>query len=127
MALVLVFEVLPLGAFATNGGSADFELADDSVFMDAELEAPTVIGELEELRTESEKQFQMSDGSYMAVSYGMSVHYQGENGAWADIDNTLQPVSSYSGNAMYTAANGDAVMSFAADLSNGQLFTTAHS
>lgn len=41
LALVLVFEVLPLGAFATNGGSADFELADDSVFMDAELEAPT--------------------------------------------------------------------------------------
>ena len=88
LALVLVFEVLPLGAFATNGGSADFELADDSAFMDAELEAPTVIGELEELRTESEKQFQMSDGSYMAVSYGMPVHYQGENGAWADIDNT---------------------------------------
>lgn len=126
LSLVLVIEVFPMGAFAANLGSADFESVSDSASVETELKSPIVLGEVEELRTEDEKQFQMSDGSYMAVSYGMPIHYQHEDGKWADIDNTLQPVGTYSGHTMYTATNGNTVLSFTADLSDGQLFTTAY-
>ena len=123
LAAVFAFEAMPLGAMAT-GGSGGVDLA--AAYENGELAAPTVIGEVEELRTEEEKQFQMSDGSYMAVSYGMPVHYQDENGQWADIDNTLQPVSTYSEAGTYSAVNGESAVSFAADLANGQLFATSY-
>ena len=40
----------------------------------------TIVGEAEELRTENTKHFRMSDGSFTAVSYGIPVHYQDEDG-----------------------------------------------
>ena len=49
----------------------------------------TVLGEVETLRTEGEKHFRMSDGSFMAVSYGMPVHYKDDEGDWQDIDNRM--------------------------------------
>ena len=58
--------------------SSDNELTENDT---EDTDVPvTVLGEVENLRTEGEKHFRMSDGSFMAVSYGMPVHYQDEDG-----------------------------------------------
>ena len=48
-----------------------------------------IIAEDEALREQNVKHFKLSDGSLMACDYGQPVHYQGANGKWDDIDNTL--------------------------------------
>ncbi len=57
--------------------------------MGAEQEAVTILFEEESKRTENEKHYFCSDGSYIAVSYPRAVHYLDENGAYVDIDNSL--------------------------------------
>ena len=52
---------------------------------------PEIIGEDISKREESAKHYKMSDGSWLAASYPGPVHYQAENGAWLEIDNTLVP------------------------------------
>jgi hypothetical protein len=87
LTLLLVIEMLPANVFAI--GTED-TLSDSSpLYADVES-SPSVVREVEDLRTEDGKQFQMSDGSFMAVSYGMPVHFQSEDGSWMDIDNALQ-------------------------------------
>ena len=69
----------------------------EEAFRNAEEEVPSIpadayeevadeelqlVGELEELRTESTKQFRMEDGSVSLVEYDLDVHYQEENGEW---------------------------------------------
>ena len=49
-----------------------------------------VVGEVVENRAEREKHFRMEDGSFLAVDYGVPVHYEAEE-EWEEIDNTLIP------------------------------------
>lgn len=49
-----------------------------------------LVAEVESLRGEFEKHFINEDGSYVAVSYGYPIHYEDEDGAWQEIDNTLE-------------------------------------
>ena len=53
------------------------------------------MGEIEELRDHTVKQFRLSDGSYAAVNYGIPVHYLNDSNQWADVDNTLMVICSY--------------------------------
>ena len=48
-----------------------------------------VVGEVTEHRGEGEKHFRMEDGSFLAVNYGVPVHYTLDGETWEDIDNTL--------------------------------------
>ena len=41
-------------------------------------------------RTENEKHFLLSDGSYQLSSYQDNVHYKDEEGNWQEIDNSLE-------------------------------------
>ncbi|MBO4861118.1 MAG: hypothetical protein J5530_06195, partial [Clostridia bacterium] len=45
--------------------------------------------EIESLREESSKHFQLEDGSYQAIAYGAAVHRMDADGKWRDIDNRL--------------------------------------
>lgn len=49
----------------------------------------TPICEIEDLREESIKHFDMGNGIYQAVSYGEPVHRKDNEGKWQDIDNRL--------------------------------------
>lgn len=140
--LVLV-TILQVGPFATTAAAtpADFiesglksvissvgeehSTATDEYNLSSNV-PPTVVEEEEGLRTEDGKHFRLSDGSYISVSYGMPVHYADENGAWQDIDNTLQLMKSRQKGAAYTTENGACAVSFSENLSDGQLFTTAY-
>lgn len=48
-----------------------------------------VVGEVEELRTATDKHFLMSDGSYTLASYSEDIHYL-EDGEYKEIDNSLE-------------------------------------
>lgn len=113
LALVLVFELAP-----TLVKANDDELEDDVIVEDINPgeSSSVVIGEVTELREENIKHFRMEDGSYIAVDYGMPVHYTEDGETWIDIDNTLRFVAPGTAAAqMYVAENGTNTTSFAAD------------
>ena len=98
LALILVFELVPantLAAEAEEGGTDLSSGAAETTGIEvAEGEASEkVLGEVDGLREESQKHFRMADGSFIAVDYGVPVHFSAgsdENGEiWEDIDNTL--------------------------------------
>ena len=106
----------------------------EAFFQDSEKlqeEPVSVTGEVEELRSENEKHYRLSDGSYIAVDYGMPVHYaqgDGEHAVWMDIDNTLSAAAaqmSTGSTPVYTAINGSEVKSFASVFTpDGYLFSS---
>ena len=89
--------------------------AEDSAAEDENV--PFIIGEDNEQRTESLKHFRLSDGTYLMVDYGESVHYE-SNGDWLDIDNTL-----VSRDGRYENARGGNKVSFSADEYSDELYT----
>ena len=114
-------------AYAADSLAAEAENLQTTDESNAEIrttEAPvTVLGEMESLRTEDEKHFRMSDGTYMAVSYGMAVHVQDEDGQWQDIDNRMVLLTDQ---AAYRTYNLESTTDFSANLTGGSLFETSH-
>lgn len=137
LALVLIFELIPTGAMAADGGAESLP-EEESIAREVEPgeSSLNVVGEIEEYRDEREKHFRMEDGSFLAVDYGVPVHYALDEETWADIDNTLilqntaSPATSSRNWAAsrepqrYTAVNGDDAKTFSGDLSTGFLFST---
>ena len=129
LALIMVLELGPIQAYAT-----DMEYVEDTRTIPMpEITAPAPVdeipqvyieGEVSELRSEYEKHYRLTDGSYMAVQYPVSVHYE-EDGQWVDIDNTLQVATMFSGETVYQAVNGDSIQAFAAYLTDGPIMTMA--
>lgn len=142
LALALVFQMLPLSIFAEDTASAG-RLGQESISKEtnqAETKNETVqqsgivVGEVTDLRGESQKHFRMEDGSFIAVDYGMPVHFTTDDGAnWQEIDNTLMLSQAGSeemqmmgtrDTASYVAKNGENATSFAANLRSGYLFSS---
>ena len=129
LVLALLVQLLPLRVLSKATTSPSASLTDETVtelkqaFMESEQLPATVLGEEESLRTETEKHFRMSDGSYMAVAYGVPVHYQDEDGKWQDIDNTMSLTGNKKG---YRLNNKKVATTFAADLNSGILLTASY-
>ena len=83
----------------------------------------TLVGEVESLRTETEKHFRLSNGKNIAVAYGMPVHYKNAAGEWVDIDNTL---SLSADQAAYTTTNALSTTTFAMNLATGKVLTASY-
>ena len=111
LTLVMVFNLLPLSAFAQ--GSSLAPSADNS------YERLGDMFEVESLREESVKHFRLEDGSYIAAQYKGPVHYLDENGLWQDIDNSL----SLDGNE-YSTSN--AKIKFAKKITGNESLFTIH-
>ncbi|MBO4860157.1 MAG: RICIN domain-containing protein, partial [Clostridia bacterium] len=75
--------------------------------------------EIESLREESSKHFQLEDGSYQAIAYGAAVHRMDADGKWRDIDNRLYADRTESGR--YSTQDGR--FSFAESVSADELYT----
>lgn len=71
---------------------------------DENVKSP-ILYEDESKRTESAKQFKLTDGSYILATYGTPVHYE-ENGTWKEFDNTLTLKG-----GLYQAKNGEVEVS----------------
>lgn len=115
LVLAMLIQMMPVQSFAASTGSS-------AVDVESGQPAATILGEVEDLREEDTKHFRLSDGSYIAVSYGMPVHYENEDGSWEDIDNTIVQNSDTS---TYQLNREDAVVSFANALTNGTVLTTS--
>ena len=110
LVLALLLQVLPLSAFAATGEESQTAEQAEATMVSAsdEAEKPLeaaashanelpigkpgtrVEAELQDRRDETQKHFQLEDGSYIAVDYGVPVHYSEDDGeTWEDIDNTL--------------------------------------
>lgn len=87
-----------------------------------DFEVPLIIGETNELRSESVKQFLCDDGTYLLAVYSSPVHYK-ENGVWRNIDSSLMlsdRAKSVSGEATYVPRASALSVSIPQDFSNGQ-------
>ena len=129
LVIVMLLEVGPMQVFATENGNAEDTVAIplpevSSQQYPAEVPKLYIEGEVTELRSEYEKHYRLTDGSFMAVQYQVPVHYEDE-GQWVDIDNTLEAVTMFSGDTVYQAVNGENVQAFASDLSDGTIMTMA--
>ena len=111
LSLVMVFNLLPLSAFAQGSGS--------NLSADNSYERLREMFELESLREESAKHFRLEDGSYIAAQYKGPVHYLDENGMWQDIDNSLSLEGSE-----YTTSN--AKIKFAKKITGNESLFTIH-
>lgn len=80
LAFVLVFQLLP----ATIRAAENIGIGKEQT-----AEPLTVMGEVTELRTETEKHYRLSDGSYVAVDYGMPIHLEDSDGSWVDIEHII--------------------------------------
>ena len=123
LVLTLLVQIFPLSVFAEgeDGKTPPAEV------LEPETEEPglVVLGEMTGRRGESEKHFHLNNGNFVAVDYGVPVHYTKEDGAaWEDIDNTL--VLSRDDDSLYIAENGDSIRGFASNLRDGRLFTVAN-
>ncbi len=95
LALILVVQIMPMNALATELQDADViedristdETVDDIEDLDTEK---TILAEDIDKRESDVKHFLNTDGTYTAVRYSHPVHYK-EAGSdqWIDIDNTL--------------------------------------
>ena len=131
LVLALLVQFLPANAFAEDGAT------DPAAVYVAETETgepeKVVLGEMADRRGESEKHFRMKDGSFIAVDYGIPVHYTDDAGnTWKDIDNTLVLEEDSKGNSedgalpatCYVSKNGTDSRYFAQDLRTGFLFSS---
>lgn len=129
LAFVLLFELLPTGALAANPEGTGVPQVEAAAVQPGEA-SQTVVGEVESYREERVKHFRMEDGSFIAVDYGIPVHYALDEDTWADIDNTLIPESTAARAAhapgragQYTAVNGETSKTFSGNLAAGFLFS----
>ena len=123
VALALLVQLLPLQALASKNTMDEEITSLTNSLIESEAPPVTVVCEEETLRTETEKHFRMSDGSFMAVSYGTPVHYMDDDGTWQDIDNTLSLSDDQSA---YCLNNAQVSTMFAGNLSGGEVFTTSY-
>lgn len=118
LVLAMMFQMLPVQALALDGVNSAANQEDEPV--GEEPYSLTVLGEVESLREEKIKHFRLSDGSFVAVSYGMPVHYQDSDGQWQDIDNSLLLEAE-----SLETANECAPAAFSRDLAEGEIFTAS--
>lgn len=119
LVIALLVQMLPVQTFATqNGNTEPSEQLESAASV-------TVVGEEITLRGEDEKHFRLSDGSYLAVTYGTPVHYMDNSGNWQDIDNRPIMATDMDGVASYQIANADRVTSFSSALTDGTIFSTS--
>lgn len=109
LSLVMVFGALPAMAAtdegeAAEGGGYRLPNPEEQTMIHDEQDL-VEIKEMEDLRTENVKHFQLEDGTTQAVVYPGAVHRKDRDGNWQDIDNRLY-LSARLGETGYATADG---------------------
>ncbi len=124
--VAMLINLFPMNALAADNppSSAGDEnvIQEESVGNSQTASKVAVLGEVEDLREEDTKHFRLSDGSYVAVAYGLPVHFQDAEGKWQDIDNqlVLNPEAQ-----TYSARTANTASVFASSLNSGFLFSSS--
>ena len=113
LAVVMFIDLMPLNVLAAEihdsntAETSDDLLAEESMTdLETSADADTkdsagnayIVAEIEENRTESSKEYVLSNGLHMFTMYANPVHYK-EDGQWEEIDNTLTLSDGYYENA----------------------------
>ena len=61
--------------------------AEKEIINDVSATPAYIVGEIESMRTETEKVFKMSDGKMQLAVYNSPVHFKNEDGQWEEINN----------------------------------------
>ena len=85
---IMISTTLAAAVAVTSILTADFSAEKDAQAGTGSIAKATVTEELTAKRSQFVKQFAMSDGSFIAATYSMPVHYK-KNGTWKEIDTTL--------------------------------------
>ena len=108
LSLILAFSSLPLSVIAEN--ICSFQNENEEVHYlnltteeESENNSVFILQEDPTKRSEFEKHYLCSDGTYVVASYAEAVHYKDDNGEWIDVDN--RPMQTTAGD--YIARNGD--------------------
>ena len=80
LAIAMLISSIPVSAIANSIRQPISNNSTNGVF---------VVGEDYSKRSEFEKHYICSDGTYMAVSYPEAVHYKDDGGNWVDVNNTF--------------------------------------
>ena len=136
LAVIAVFQVLPLSTIATELNNSDIE--EIATAQAAEKYLPEIIGEEKTLRDEYTKHFRREDGSFVAAVYSEPVHYI-RNGEWKDVDNTPvisrnnagtavmsanASVNAYASNSKYSISKTPTPVTFPDDIGEGRITIT---
>ena len=136
LAVIAVFQVLPLSTIATELNNSDIE--EIATAQAAEKYLPEIIGEEKTLRDEYTKHFRREDGSFVAAVYSEPVHYI-RNGEWRDVDNTPvisrnnagtavmsanANVNAYASNSKYSISKTPTPVTFPDDIGEGRITIT---
>ena len=93
LTFALILQAMPMSAFASLTEELN-QSVDATEFVSDRDELPAedayILFEDNNKRELSSKQFRLSDGSFMAVSYPEQVHFIDSEGKYADIDKRLQ-------------------------------------
>lgn len=95
LAVWLLIAAMPISAFAELLELETKPMGDQTVY---------VLAEDTTKRSEFEKHYYCSDGTFVAVTYPEAVHYKDENGEWVDVDMRL---ASDASTASYESQSGD--------------------
>ena len=92
LVMATILQTMPMSAFASLAEELN-QPVDATEFVSDNDEKPAedayILFEDENKRELSSKQFRMSDGSFMAVSYPEQAHFIDSDGKYSDIDNRL--------------------------------------
>ena len=125
LTLSFLLQAAPLQVFATNYDESPVISEDGTVLEgDGRAEDPYILGEIQEERTEYQKRFRLTDGSFSVAQFEVPVHYE-DDGEWLEIDNTLHPVAMFNGTELYQASIGDRIQAFSATLTDGTVMSIA--
>ncbi len=114
---VTIATVMASTGFGTVAVADNLNLTNSTTSNKIASESAAILMESESLRSEYEKHFFMSDGSYTVATYNEPVHKL-ENGKWVEVDNTLVLKTDAAGATRYENKNGIANVSFASHFQN---------
>lgn len=121
-AILIAVTVFPNIHSTAYADSAYLGLVDYDELLSSESQQH-IVSEVDELRSENEKHFLLSDGSYIAEKYINPIHFQEEN-IWYEIDNTPS-LSVWNEAEAYCVDSGYTKKLFECKIKNNQLFQSS--
>jgi len=127
LSILMIFHLFPYGASGNKSTKSISsydpvpEITDNNVIEVQQEEPPYVLYEEENLREERVKHYRMSNGSFAAVEFPYSVHYENEDKSYSEIDNTL-----IKGEDGYSNRENDVNYTFSTDTDTNEILDISY-
>ncbi len=124
VSITLFFQELPvITARAAQENQPDHQ--QEAEVPKEEAGEPRIVAELVEKRTENEKYFLLSDGTFQVAQYAQPVHYEDSDG-YTEINNELVEATDAQGDTVYKNTESDFHVAFAQKADSKKLVTVTY-